>query len=140
MERTPAQLARYKRSKGADFERAVVNMAKKAGLEAERTAPMQGSGRLAGSDVLIAGRIKVECKHHARITGWKALHHAGRCPAGSFVELNAQQQAWLEDHDLLVLKQTDGGEPVAVEKSQDDYHAIAFSKWLLNFKEGRTNA
>ena len=100
------------KAKGSKFEREVVNMAKSCGLQAERTAPLQGVGRSGGADVLINGSIHVECKSRARISGWTAiissilLHTA--CP------LTKEQEGWLEGQDWLALKQTGWPVPIAV--------------------------
>lgn len=90
------------RNKGANFERAMVALAKNAGLEARRTAPNQTQdGSAEFGDIRIAGR-KVECKHHATISKmfWNPCGN-DRC-----IKAGAVYWKWLEGHDALMLKRT----------------------------------
>lgn len=90
MTRTPSQSARLARTRGADFEREVVNLSKAMGLDAER---IKGSGAHAKGhkDVRIDDKL-VECK---RRRNFKQLY------------------SWLEGADLLAIR-GDNKEALAV--------------------------
>ena len=118
------------RRKGSTLERDVVNMAREYGLTAERTAPMQGVGRSGGADVLIEGTIKVECKSHARISGWTQILTA--IMLGATCPLTKEQVAWLDDMDWLVLKQTGWPEPVVILPHETGYYLpYILRNWLI---------
>jgi len=123
------------RDKGARLEREVANRAIAVGLDAVRSAPMQGLGRSAGADVTINGSILVECKSRARISGWTAIITSillnTECP------LTKEQQAWVESHHALVLKQTGWPEPVVVAAAEGGYMAMTLTAWLALLTEAK---
>ncbi len=92
-------MCKMSRTKGAQFERDIVNFAKAAGLEARRTAPNQtqdGSDEF--GDVRIAGK-KIECKHLASASKflWTG---SGIRKAGDWY--------WqtIAGHDAIIIKRT----------------------------------
>lgn len=122
------------RAKGSKLEREVVNAAKAAGLTAERTAPMQGVGRVGGADVTINGWILVECKSHKRISGWVQIITSilldQPCP------LTKEQQAWVGSQHALVLKQTGWPEPIVIQALEEGYYgAMTMTAWLKSIKD-----
>lgn len=125
------------RAKGSRLERDVVNAAKAMGLDAVRSAPMQGVGREGGADVTINGWILAECKSHKRISGWIAIITSilldKPCP------LTKEQQAWVESQHALVLKQTGWPEPVAIVAVEEGYYsAMTLTAWLQSLKDTTT--
>lgn len=122
------------RRKGSSFEREVVKRAIAVGLTAERTAPMQSaSGDELHSDVLINGEIRLECKHHIRISGWPQIITAALCqvPCG----LTVEQQGWLRGNAALILKETGWPEPMAIIQDGERYYSMTLLEFLRRLKE-----
>lgn len=93
-------MGKMSRTKGAAFERWIVNEAKACGFDARRTAPNQtqdGSDEF--GDVRIAGR-KIECKHHKTIPKmfWEET--------GSPWYAGEVYWKWLKGHDAVIVKRT----------------------------------
>lgn len=66
-------MGKTSRDKGKRGEREVVNLLKKAGHSAQRTAPLQAhSGDDSGADVLLDDKYKIEVKR--RKNGFKSLY------------------------------------------------------------------
>lgn len=57
------------RRKGKAFEQSCAKQARDAGLDAQRTAPLQAAGSDVDADLLLAG-YRVECKDRASIPGY----------------------------------------------------------------------
>jgi len=70
-------MGKFSRDKGAQFEREIVTLLSKYGLNAKRTAPMQAGHSSAFADVECDLGL-VECKRRARgfSTLYEALEHA----------------------------------------------------------------
>lgn len=62
------------RRKGSEFEREIVNAFKKAGIFAERRAPMQANAYSDDADVVADGVGRIEAKRRTR--GFKIIYDA----------------------------------------------------------------
>lgn len=126
--RTSSQIGRGSRRKGNAFQSEVVKRAIAVGLPADNTGRMQQGGATGSyGDVTIAG-LKVECKSHARISGWIQLVTAAML--GREVNLTKEQQGWLDGHDALILKQTGWPEPLVVKAGRTGLIALPLAIYL----------
>ena len=116
-------MTKMQRTKGATFERWVVNQFKAAGFHAERTDAMQ-KGQNTGNwpDVLVSDigegyGLFVECKHHADLPAylWKPDPFQNRAVPGYLLE-------WLDGNDAVIFKGNGKDRP-----------AMAF--YLLTYRE-----
>lgn len=122
------------RRKGSTLERDVVNAAKALGLDAVRSAPMQGVGRSGGADVTINGILTIECKSHRRISGWPQIITSmllnTDCP------LTKEQQSWLDGQAALCLKLTGWPEPIIIlARREGGFKATTLTVWLQAVKD-----
>ena len=99
-------MSKMQRTKGATWERDVVNFAKSFGLDARRTAPNQTQdGSDTFGDVTING-LKCELKHHAVVPQWiEMVNCALLCI--DFVPKKIVGE-WIAGHDALIIKRTGG--------------------------------
>lgn len=89
MKRTPTQQGRYKRRKGAERERELVNLHLAMGVHAERVAPLQaGSSRYGDVDVY----------------PWGEDHGALVCEVKSGTKVPKTIPKYLGDNDALFLR------------------------------------
>ena len=85
-------VGKMQRTKGANFEREIVNKHKELGIDAKRV-PLSGATDFAKHDVMISG-ISAECK--IRANGFKEIYK------------------WLEDNPDILICRADRKEPFVV--------------------------
>lgn len=127
-------MGKMQRTKGATWERDVVNAARAMGLDARRTAPNQTQdGSTEYGDVTIEGK-KCECKHHANIPQWRELVNAALLDHCGF-KPGKIMAGWLRGHDALILKQTGGWCPLVVVNVTDCFLVMTLEKYLDNLAD-----
>jgi hypothetical protein len=127
-------MGKMQRTKGAEWERTVVNTAKAFGLEARRTAPNQTQdGSDSFGDVTING-LKCECKHHADIPQWIEMVNC------ALLKTSFQPKkivaSWIAGHDALVIKQTRSCAPlVLIHLAFNGLEVITMEEFFRRLKD-----
>lgn len=123
-------MGKFSRSKGARFERDIVNLAKSYGLEARRSSLNQcQDGSKVYGDVTVCG-LKVECKHMAYVPSWGKLEaaHLKRQPAPyALLHGNTTVAKWIANHDALVMHQTHSANTYVLLPNRD---VLTIEQWL----------
>jgi hypothetical protein len=134
-------MGKMSRTKGATWEREVVNTAKAFGLDARRTAPNQTQdGSDTYGDVTIEG-LKCECKHHAVVPQWVELVNCALLEMG--FRPKKEITGWIADHYAVIIKRTGGWVPLVIIGKSGWYRVITmrtFFEELQNAKETRADA
>jgi len=123
-------MSKMQRTKGATWERDVVNLAKSFGLDARRTAPNQTQdGSDTFGDVTING-LKCELKHHAVVPQWIEMVNCALL--GSWFKPKKIVLSWITGHDALIIKRTGGWAALAVVKCsyEEEYEVITLENFL----------
>lgn len=90
-------MGKASREKGRKFEQLICRLAREAGLDAERRAPLQAGKFGCHGDIEIAG-LKVECKHRDCIPQWKQI------TSGEMFTPGKTLLDWLSDGPCIVRK------------------------------------
>jgi hypothetical protein len=124
-------MSKSQRTKGATWEREVVNLAKSFNLDARRTAPNQTQdGSDTFGDVTING-LKCELKHHAVVPQWIEMVNCALLNT-EFVPKKIVGE-WIAGHDALIIKRTGGWAALAVLPMTAGYIVKTLKAFLEEF-------
>ena len=138
-------MGKMSRTKGATWEREVVNTAKAFGLDARRTAPNQTQdGSDTYGDVTIEG-LKCECKHHAVVPQWVELVNCALLK--TIFKPKREIGGWVADHDAVIIKRTGGWAALVilegmtagmdVEDWHDGFAVITLQTFLQELRDAK---
>lgn len=114
MMRTQSQLGRLRRRKGANFERAVVNILQAKGIGCRRNTGQAGSARVQGCDIEDTDAW-IECGHGKKMD-----------PRKKFAQAELDRDLNHDDRPIAVIWKRDGMRSILVTMGLHDLHRLAY--------------